>query len=262
MILAVDVGNTSIVAGCMEGMSIIRSVRMTADKLKTNYEYAAELLAMFDFFGIDIRKLDGAVLCSVVPPLTGVIADAVELFSGVRPMVVGKGVKTGVNILIDDPATAGADLIAAAAGALRLYKPPMIIIDMSTATTISVINAAGAFVGGAICPGIAIGMSALSSGTSQLPNISFDPPERVIGTNTVDSMKSGSAIGAACMLDGMIERIEEELGCGALVIATGGMAGRVAPLCRRNMVVNDDLLLTGLAVIYEKNVKGGGRHGA
>ncbi len=253
MLLAVDIGNTHICLGCMRGLEIVRMVRLTTNKLKTDFEYASDIRHFFDFFNIDARELDGAIVSSVVPPLTNAFSRAVELAAGVKPLILGKGVKTGVNILIDDPAQTGADLVAAAAGALKLYTPPLILIDMGTATTISVINKSGSFVGGTICPGVALGLSALSSGTSQLPNISLEAPAKVIGTNTVDSMRSGAVLGAAAMLDGMIGRIEEELGGSATVIATGGIASCVVPLCRREIVINDNLLLTGLAVIYEKN---------
>ncbi len=255
MLLAVDIGNTHICLGCMEGLKILRMARLTTNKLKTDFEYAADLRDFFDFFKIDTAGLDGAIISSVVPPLTNAFSMAVKLSTGVTPLILGKGVKTGVNILIDDPAQTGADLVAAAAGAIKLYAPPLIIIDMGTATTISVINRAGSFVGGTIAPGVALGLAALSSGTSQLPNISLEAPSKVIGTNTVDSMKSGAVLGAAAMLDGMIERIEAELGETATVVATGGIASSVAPLCKRKIEVNDDLLLTGLAVIYEKNKK-------
>ncbi len=255
MLLAVDIGNTHICLGCMRGLEIVRMARLTTNKLKTDFEYAADIRHFLEFFSLDGAELDGAIVSSVVPPVTGSVARAVELAAGVKPLILGKGVRTGVNILIDDPAQAGADLIAAAAGALKLYAPPIIIIDMGTATTISVINKQGSFVGGTIAPGVALGLSALSSGTSQLPNISLEAPAKVIGTNTVDSMRSGAVLGAAAMLDGMIERVEEELGERAFVVATGGIASSIAPLCRRDITVNDDLLLTGLSVIFEKNKK-------
>ena len=255
MLLAVDIGNTHICLGCMRGLEIVRMVRLTTNKLKTDFEYAADIRHFLDFFDIDASGLDGSIISSVVPPLTNAFARAVELAAGIRPLILGKGVKTGVNILIDDPAQTGADPVAAAAGALKLYAPPIIIIDMGTATTLSVINRQGSFIGGTIGPGVALGLAALSSGTSQLPNISLEAPSKVIGTNTVDSMRSGAVLGAAAMLDGMIQRVEEELGEGAFVVATGGIASSIAPLCRRQITVNDDLLLTGLAAIYEKNRK-------
>lgn len=255
MLLAVDIGNTHIVLGCMNRLEIVRTARVATNKIKTDFEYAEDLRHFFEVFQIDTAELDGAIVSSVVPPVTNAIARAVELVAGVKPLILGKGVKTGVNILIDDPAQTGADLVAAAAGALKLYTPPLIIIDMGTATTISVINKSGSFIGGTIAPGVALGLAALSSGTSQLPNISLEAPARVIGTNTIDSMKSGAVLGAAAMLDGMIERMEAELGESTTVIATGGVASSVAPLCKRKIEVNDDLLLTGLAAIYERNRK-------
>ena len=176
MLLAVDIGNTHICVGCMRGLEIVRMVRLTTNKLKTDFEYAADIRHFLEFFELDGKELDGAILSSVVPPVTNSVARAVELAAGIKPLILGKGVKTGVNILIDDPAQAGADLIAAAAGALKLYAPPLVIIDMGTATTISVINKQGSFMGGTIAPGVALGLSALSSGTSQLPNISLEAP--------------------------------------------------------------------------------------
>ncbi len=255
MLLAVDIGNTHIILGLMDGFEIVRTARLATNTAKTAFEYAGDIRNFFDFFGLDAGMPDGAVVSSVVPPVTNAIARAVELTVGVRPLILGKGVKTGVNILIDDPAQTGANLVAAAAGALKLYTPPLILIDMGTATTLSVLNRQGSFIGGAIAPGVALGLSALSSGTSQLPNISMEAPRHVIGTNTVDSMRSGAILGAAAMLDGMIKRVEAELGESATVVATGGVAAFIAPLCRRKIEVNDTLLLTGLAAIYERNQK-------
>lgn len=253
MLLAVDIGNTHIDMGWMNGTKIVQTARLATNMSKTDFEYAGDLRRFFDFFGLDPNLLEGAIVSSVVPPVTNAIVRAVELAAGVRPLILGKGVKTGVNILIDDPAQTGAGLVAAAAGALKLYAPPLILIDMGTATAISVINKAGSFVGGAIAPGVTLGLAALNSGTSQLPNISLEAPAKVIGTNTVDSMRSGAILGAAAMLDGMIKRIEEEMGERATVIATGDAAAFVAPLCRRKIEINDTLLLTGLAAIYERN---------
>ncbi len=255
MILAVDIGNTHIVLGCMDGLSIVRTARITTNKLKTDFEYATDIQNMFRFFSLDASLIDGAIISSVVPPLTESMVNAVKLSCGVTPLLVGKGVKSGVNILLDDPGTAGADLVAAAAGALKLYDPPLCIIDMGTATTITVIDKNGAFIGGSICPGVTLGLSALNSGTSQLPNVAFDAPSRVIGRNTVESIKSGSIIGTAAMLDGMLDRIDSELGYKSTAIATGGLAACIIPLCRREIVLNADLLLTGLAAIYERNRK-------
>jgi type III pantothenate kinase len=170
-------------------------------------------------------------------------------------MVVGAGIKTGLNILIDNPAQLGSDLAVSAVAALNEYKPPIIAVDMGTATTIMVIDKNGSFLGGQILPGVALSMNALASKTSQLPKVSIEAPKKVIGTNTIDSMKSGAVFGAASMLDGMIDRIEEEIGMSATVVATGGLSGSIVPHCKHEIICDDDLLLKGLAIIYEKNVK-------
>ncbi len=253
MILAIDIGNTHTVLGFIEGGGICKTVRVATNTLKTDFEYAIYLHNMFSLYNLSPDNIDGAIISSVVPPLTGNLVKAVELSVKVTPLVVGKGIKTGVNLQIDDPGTAGADLVAAAAGALAEYKPPLCIIDMGTATTISVIDRHGAFIGGSICPGVALGLSALSSGTSQLPNVSLDAPKHCIGRNTVDSIKSGSILGAAAMIDGMVDRIESELGDKVTAVATGGIAASVIPLCRKKIDVNENLLLHGLWAIYKKN---------
>ena len=175
--------------------------------------------------------------------------------TGKKALIVRKGVKTGVNILIDNPAEAGSDLVVAAAGALSKYAPPMILVDLGTATTIVAIDRNGSFRGGAITAGVKLGLNALSGGTSQLPFIRLDAPKKAIGTNTIDSMQSGVVLGAASMIDGMVERFEAELGDRCTIIATGGLAPVIIPNCRREMIVDDDLILRGLNRIWEKNAK-------
>ena len=169
--------------------------------------------------------------------------------------MVGPGIKTGLNILLDNAAMAGGDLIVGAVAALAQYKPPLLVIDMGTATTISVIDAKGSFLGGSIFRGVKISAEALSGKTAQLPGISLEAPKRAIGRNTVDCMRSGVMMGTAAMQDGMIQRMEEELGCSATVVATGGIARFVIPMCRREMIYDKDLLLKGLRILYENNQK-------
>lgn len=256
MILALDVGNTNIVVGGMEGTEIKFLSRFSSDKVKTYTEYAIALEGFFRFSGIDPKGFSGVVMSSVVPPLTATLKRAVEQITGVSPLIVGAGIKTGVNIRIDDPAETGSDLVAAAAGAIKLYKPPVIIIDMGTATTITVLDKTGSLIGGAIVPGVGLSLDALTTRTSLLPRIQLEAPKKVISTNTVDCMKSGSILGAAAMLDGMIDRMSAELGCDDVtIVATGGIAPAVVANCRHEIILNDDLLLQGLAVIYEKNQK-------
>ena len=255
MILALDIGNTHIVLGCIEGRKIINIARMASDTLKTEHEYAVLMKQILELDNIDISTVEGGIISSVVPPLTGTLKKAIQRVTGHKPMVVGAGIKTGLNILIDNPAQLGSDLAVSAVAALNEYKPPIIAVDMGTATTIMVIDKNGSFLGGQILPGVALSMNALASKTSQLPKVSIEAPKKVIGTNTIDSMKSGAVFGAASMLDGMIDRIEEEIGMSATVVATGGLSGSIVPYCKHEIICDDDLLLKGLAIIYEKNVK-------
>ena len=208
-----------------------------------------------EFEGIDFRSIDGAILSSVVPQLSLAIKTAVKKLTGLDCIVVGAGIKTGMNVKIDDPGTLAGDLITGAVGAAALYKPPLIVVDMGTATTVVAIDRDGAYIGGAIVPGVKLSYSALASGTSLLPNISIEAPQRCIGTNTVDSMKSGAVFGTAAMIDGMIDRMEAELNMPVTVVATGGLSGSIIPYCRRRIEYEPDLLLKGLAILYQKNAK-------
>ena len=255
MILAVDIGNTNIVLGCIEGKQIVKEARMATDVIKTSDQYCAELNGMLTLLEVDRHAIEGSIISSVVPPVLNSFKTAIIKLTGKTPLVVGPGIKTGLNILLDNPAMAGGDLIVGAVAALAQYKPPLLVIDMGTATTISVIDAKGSFLGGSIFPGVKISAEALSGKTAQLPGISLEAPKRAIGRNTVDCMRSGGMMGTAAMLDGMIQRMEEELGCSATVVATGGIARFVIPMCRREMIYDKDLLLKGLRILYENNQK-------
>ena len=256
MILALDIGNTHIVMGCIENKEIKNIARMTSDPLKTDSEYAVLIKEIMDIDGIDVGNIEGAIISSVVPTITSTLKKAVTRITGHRPLIVGAGLKTGLNILIDNPAQLGSDLAVASVAALEAFKPPIIVIDMGTATTMMVIGENSAFLGGAIMPGVALSMRALASNTSQLLNVSIEAPKSCIGKNTIDCMKSGGVFGAASMIDGMIDRIEEELGMKTTVVATGGLSQRIIPYCRHEIVCDDDLLLKGLWIIYQKNAKG------
>lgn len=253
MILAIDTGNTNIVLGCIENRKIHAVARMATDVNKTDYEYAVGMKNVLAFAGFQPEDFEGAILSSVVWPLTSTLQRAVKLLTGLDTLTVGKGLKTGLDIRLDDPGQIGADLVVGAVAALHLHRPPLIIIDMGTATTISAVDAQGRFAGGAIVPGLRLSMESLSGHTSQLPRVSLDAPAKCIGTNTVACMQSGAIYGSAALLDGMIERMEAELGAPAAVIATGGLAGCVTPFCRREIRYEPDLLLIGLAVLWEKN---------
>jgi len=255
MILAIDVGNTHIVIGCIEDGEISHVFRLSTDSAKTADEYAVDVGNLLDFHGISRVLIDGAVMSCVVPPLIVALKGSVGLLCGVNTIVVGSGVKTGINILIDDPAQLGGDMVASAVGALASYEPPIIVVDLGTATKMFVLNKNGGFMGGAILPGVVLSMNALASGTSQLPYVPIEAPSKSISANTIDCMKSGAIFGVASAIDGMAERFEAELGEPAKTIATGGLASTVYRHCRRDITHDPNLLLRGLGIIYEKNKK-------
>lgn len=255
MIIAIDIGNSNIVLGCLENGSICFEARMATDRIKTSDQYCAELKTMLGLFDVDPANVEGSIVSSVVPLVQQVIVQALERLTGKPCLTVGPGLKTGLNIKIDNPAQAGSDLIVGAVAAIDAYGAPLCVIDLGTATTISVIDRDKVFRGGSIAPGVMLSLNALSSGTAQLPAISLEQPRKVVGTNTVDSMRSGLLLGSAAMLDGMLERIEDELGYSTRVIATGGLAKFIVPLCKRKMEIDDHLLLRGLDLLYRRNIR-------
>jgi len=254
MIFAIDIGNTNITFGCIDDASVYFTERVSSDHNKTPFEYSIIFQNILDFQKITKEQIDGAIISSVVPSIGDTVAEAVTRVLGKAPLVVGPGVKTGLNIRIENPAQLGADLVVAAVGALDKYPCPMIIFDMGTATTVSVIDKNRDFLGGMIAPGIRAAAMAMSQSTAQLPDISLDIPKHVIGRNTVECMRGGLIFGNAAMMDGLIDRINDELGARATVIATGGMARYIIPSCRHEVEYDNDLLLTGLYLIYKKNI--------
>lgn len=255
MILAVDIGNTNIVVGGFDQDKVIFVERVSTDISKTELEYVVEFHALIDIYNIDMNKVTGAIISSVVPPLNNTIKAAIKKFFGIDALLVGPGVKTGINIYMDNPASVGADLIVNAVAGLEKYGAPLIIIDMGTATTISVVDNKKNYVGGTIMPGVRVSLDSLVNRTSQLPKISLEAPNKVIGKNTIDCMKSGIIMGQAASMDGMIDRVWDELGYETKVIATGGLASSIIPNCRHDIIVDDELTLVGLKIIYEKNRK-------
>lgn len=254
MILAIDAGNTNIVLGCMLEDSIRFTARVRTDKAKTEDEYALIFRNLFDLHQVDRHSIEGSILSCVVSELTDVLCKAVETVIKKRPMVVGAGLKTGLNIKIDNPAQLGADLVVDAVAALAKFPKPMAIFDMGTANTMSVIDSKGQFLGGAIMAGPRLSVDMLSTRTSQLPSIELEAPGKVIGRNTIQCMQSGAIYGHAAMIDGLIERVEEELGESlACVVATGGLSPRIVPFCRHQIIVEENLMLQGLQIIYQKN---------
>ena len=260
MILAVDIGNSNIVFGGISGNDIRFEARLRTDSTKTSDEYCIDLKMILDVYDVKTEDVEGAIVASVVPQVLNSIKTALKKLTGKNALVVGPGLKTGLNIKIENPAQTGADLVVGSVAALREHKPPLIVIDMGTATTMIVLDETGALIGGCICPGVKISLDALTERTALLPGLQLDQPRKAIGRNTIDCMRSGIMMGNACMLDGMIERMEAELGQKTTVVITGGIAKFIAPMCKTEMVYDKDLLLKGLAMLYRENtVTAGGR---
>lgn len=255
MILAIDVGNTNTVLGCMEDGAVLNTVRIQTRPGETDAEHAIKLKQLLDVYGLDPHGFEGAILSSVVPPVTTALVGAVRAITGLECLTVGPGIKTGMNLRIDDPGTLGPDLLVGGVAAIREYGAPVIVADLGTATTITVVDRDGAFRGGAILPGIKLSYRALASGTSLLPDIAITAPKKSIATNTVDCMRSGAVFGTAAILDGMFDRMEAELGYPCTLVATGGLAPAVTPFCRSQVICDSDLLLKGLWALWEKNRK-------
>lgn len=253
MILAIDIGNTNIVLGGLEGEKILFEARMATDLIKTSDQYCAELKSMLALFEVTPEAISGSIISSVVPPVLNSFKTAIRKLTGKVCLVVGPGIRTGLNIRMENPAEVGSDLIVAAVAAIAEYGAPLLLVDMGTATTITAVDETGTFVGGCICPGVKISMEALTGRTAQLPGISLDEPQKAIGKNTRDCMRSGIMFGAAAMLDGLLDRMEVELGTPVKVVATGGIARFVIPLCRRELIYDRSLMLKGLGLLYRRN---------
>ena len=256
MLLAIDIGNTNITMGVYNKDELVFVTHIATDRSRTPDQYAVEFKQIFALYDMPQNSFEGAAISSVVPELSATMSKAVEKITDKKPMILGPGIKTGMNILIDNPAQLGADLLAGGVGAAALYPLPCLVIDLGTASKISVIDKNDSFCGCTISPGIGISLDALSARTSQLPNISLKTPARAIGKNTIDSMQSGTVFGYAAMIDGLCEKLEEELGEEVkTTVATGGLARDLVKSCKRDIVYNGELVLYGLKVLFEKNKK-------
>lgn len=253
MLLAIDIGNTNIVIGIIQNDEILFKARIATDRLRTSDQYGVEIRNMLEAFDIRMSDISDCIIASVVPPVFNSVYTGVLKMTGKQPLVVGPGLKTGLNIHVDIPSQVGSDRIVAAVAALAEYKAPLVLIDMGTATTIEVVEPENVYMGGVIFPGVMVSLDSLTSRAAQLPGISLDKPKNIIGKNTVDCMRSGMMYGTAAMLDGMIDRIAEELGHQSTIVATGGMAQFITPLCRHEIILEKELLLKGLNIIYKKN---------
>ena len=253
MILTVDIGNTNIILGGFESDELKFVSKISSDKERTEDEYAIRILEALTLYGIDKRDINGIIVASVVPPLNASIKRAILFIFGKEPVFVGPGIKSGIGIQCDMPSSVGADLIASAVAAHYIYGSPALIIDIGTATKMTVVNKKGAFIGTSIIPGVLMGLNALSECTAQLPKISLEVPSSVIAKNTADCMRSGVLFGHASLVDGMIDRINEEFGEELKVYATGGMAKEIIPLCKHEIFLDEHLTLKGLNILYRKN---------
>ena len=255
MILTIDVGNANIVIGLVKQDKILFDAKLRTDITKTSDEYCIDLKMLMDVYKIQPEQIRGSIIASVVPQVLNSMQSAVRKLTGKLALVVGPGLKTGLNIQIENPNQTGADLVASAVAALQEHEAPLIIVDMSSTTTMSVLDKNGTLIGGSIGPGVKMSLDALTDRTALLPGLQLDQPKKVIGRNTIDCMRSGVMLGAACMVDGMVERMEQELGYRAKVIATGSIARFIVPMCRREVIYDKDLLIKGLAALYRENTR-------
>lgn len=255
MLLCTDVGNTNIKFALYEDEKQIVKLRFATDPKQTDDELAVELYTIFNINQIDIKKIDGSIISSVVPAVIESLEKAIKTVTGCESIVLGPGVKSGLDLRIDNPATLGSDIVAMCVAVKELYSCPAVIIGLGTATTILYLNEKKCYCGGAISPGIGISLDALTRRGALLPSIDLKPPKKAINTNTEDCIRSGVILGTASMLDGMIDRYNEEAGVNSIVVATGGLASVVIGNCKHEIIVNDDLVLEGLRIIYAKNGK-------
>lgn len=255
MILAIDIGNSNVVIGGFENDKIEFTARIATDVTRTEEQYAVEIFQILNLYGYSAENMEGSIISSVVPQLTTVLKTALRKITGKKPLVVGPGLKTGLNIKLDNPTSLGADRVADTVAAINNYPLPLLVIDMGTATTMSVTNEKEEFIGGIIMPGLYLSLEALSSKASLLPHIDLTEPKSVIGKNTIDAMNSGMIYGTAATIDGMIDRIEQELGQKPTVIATGGLSKKIVPHCKHEIISDPNLLLKGLRILYYKNQK-------
>lgn len=253
VLLTVDIGNTNITLGAYNSNFLAFTARLATDTRKTDDQYAIEIKHILSLYNIKSEDIEDCIIASVVPSVGRQISQAVTKLCEIVPLMLGPGIKTGLNIKIDNPAQLGADLVAGAVGAIDAYTMPCVVIDMGTASTISVLDKNGSFLGGVISAGVRLTLKALTENTALLSSIPIEAPKSVIGSNTTESMQSGLVYGTAAMIDGILEKITNELGEKPTVVATGGLSREIITHCKNNIIYNENLLLEGLRVIYEKN---------
>lgn len=254
MILVMDVGNTNIVLGIFDKSRLLHHWRLSTNRRATEDEYGVLVHHLFDMAGIRFEQIEGVIISSVVPPLMFALEQFCVKYLHISPMIVGPGIKTGLNIRYENPREVGADRIVNAVSAIELYGPPLVIVDFGTATTYCYIDESGNYLGGAITPGIGISTEALYQHAAKLPRIELTKPKNIIGRNTVQSMQAGIVYGYAGQVDGIVERIAEQYKSDPHVVATGGLAELIAGESKTIKTVNPLLTLQGLQILYERNI--------
>lgn len=252
MLLAIDVGNTNIVYGLFDGPKLVHQFRVETSRGRTADEYAVILRQLLAMKEIQPGDVSAAIIASVVPALTDPMIDLVRRAFGREALVVGPGIRTGMAILYENPREVGADRIVNGVAAYERFKSGLVVVDFGTATTFDCVSPKGEYLGGVICPGVQISADALFARAAKLPRVEIAKPPKVVGRNTQHSMQSGIVYGYVGLVDGLVDRLIEEMGFPCAVVATGGLARLIAPLSRTIKDVDDDLTLTGLRILYER----------
>lgn len=254
MLLVVDVGNTNTVLGVFEGETLLHAWRIYTDRERTSDEYGVLIRSLYEGSHLSGREVTGVVLSSVVPPLTPILVEFCRRYFECSPLVVGPGTRTGVSIKTDNPREVGADRIVNAVAAHEKYRTACIVVDLGTATTFDFVSEKGDYMGGVIAPGVSISAEALYARASKLPRVEIARPPHVVGKNTVAAMQAGIFYGYVGLVEGIVERMKRELRCDPLVVATGGLARAIAAETPKIQIIDENLTLEGLRIIYEKNV--------
>lgn len=254
MLLTADVGNTNIKLGLFDDDKLKFRLRFATDKSKTADDFAVELYTFFQIYGIDSSSIDSSIIASVVPQITYPLKSAIFTVTGIKSMVVGPGIKTGLDLKIDHPETLGADMVAGCVGVGKKYGFPSMVIFMGTATATVFVDENKMYRGGSIFPGVGISLDALTSRGALLSSVDMKAPKKVISTNTTDCIRSGIVFGTACMIDGMLDKFAQESGCKCKIIATGGLASQIIQNCSHDIIYDENVILDGLNIIYKKNI--------